>query len=521
MQNLIALWNALDTRRRAVVVGATLAVFAAVLILSRMASAPALSLLYSGLDPAAAGEVIAALESRGVAYTVSGDSIHVPADQRDGLRMELAADGLPAASGKGYELLDSLSGFGTTAQMFDAAQWRAIEGELSRTLLAQPAIRAARVHIARAPSRSFGQDQPMSASVAVTPRSGRISQEQAQAIRHLVAAAVAGMTSDQVQVIDSINGLIPLENATVSAAADTKAAEIRRNVERLLAARVGQGRAVVEVAVELVTESESITERKLDPQGRVAISSDSETQSGNQTTPGGAVTVASNLPDQQTAANQGGSSNEKQRETVNYELSETRREVQRAPGDIRRLSVAVLVDAAEKLDANGTATREPRSDEELVVLHDLVASAVGLDEDRGDVLTLRSLEFQPDPETGTLAEAGMLSGSIDLKTLVQLSILALVTLGLGLFVIRPILASGRRVLPAPAPALALAGVGGGMVLDGIIDDGVDLPQMPVIGTDDASTEEDPVSRLRRLIGERQAESVEILRGWMEAAEERG
>jgi flagellar M-ring protein FliF len=68
--------------------------------------------------------------------------------------MALAAEGLPAAGGAGYELLDNLSGFGTTSQMFDAAYWRAKEGELARTLLAMPEIKAARVHIASAPSRS-------------------------------------------------------------------------------------------------------------------------------------------------------------------------------------------------------------------------------------------------------------------------------------------------------------------------------------------------------------------------------
>ena len=67
--------------------------------------------------------------------------------------MTLAAEGLPANSGTGYELLDSLSGFGTTSQMFDAAYWRAKEGELARTLLAMPQIRAARVHLASAPAR--------------------------------------------------------------------------------------------------------------------------------------------------------------------------------------------------------------------------------------------------------------------------------------------------------------------------------------------------------------------------------
>jgi flagellar M-ring protein FliF len=75
------------------------AVFAAVLVLSRLAAAPQMALLYSGLDPAAAGAVVAALEARGVPHHVYADAIQVPADRRDSLRMELAAEGLPAATG--------------------------------------------------------------------------------------------------------------------------------------------------------------------------------------------------------------------------------------------------------------------------------------------------------------------------------------------------------------------------------------------------------------------------------------
>ncbi|MBE0554680.1 MAG: flagellar M-ring protein FliF, partial [Rhodobacteraceae bacterium] len=148
MQNLLSIWAALDGRRRALVAGATVAVFLAVIALSRMAASPDLALLYAGLEGAAAGEVIAALDQRGIAHEVRGDSIWVPAAERDSLRMTLAAEGLPANSGSGYELLDGLSGFGTTAQMFDAAYWRAKEGELARTIQSNPQIRAARVHIA-------------------------------------------------------------------------------------------------------------------------------------------------------------------------------------------------------------------------------------------------------------------------------------------------------------------------------------------------------------------------------------
>ena len=125
MQQILASWGALDTRRRIIVAGATFLVFAAILALSSMASRSNLALLYAGLDPSQAGEIITALDQRAVAYEVRGDSLYVDATQRDQLRMMLASEGLPKSGGNGYELLDSLSGFGTTSQMFDAAYWRA------------------------------------------------------------------------------------------------------------------------------------------------------------------------------------------------------------------------------------------------------------------------------------------------------------------------------------------------------------------------------------------------------------
>ena len=530
MQNLLSLWASLDNRRRVFVLGATVAMFLAVLSLARVASTPNLALLYSGLDSAAAGNVVAALEARNVAYAIDGDAIKVDAAQRDSLRMQLAADGLPETNGTGYELLDGLSGFGTTSQMFDAAYWRAKEGELARTILASPQIRAARVHVAQAPSQPFALDQTPTASVTVTTANGSLSAGQAAAIRHLVAAAVSGLQPDDVAVIDSVAGLIPSarEGDNPATSGDQRAAALKKNVERLLAARVGPEKAVVEVSVEVVTEREAVTERSFDPQGRVAISSETESTSDSATGGSGGVTVASNLPQNDGAA-AGGEQSQRSgsKERVNYEVSETQRDILRLPGAVKKLSVAVLVDEQTVVAADGTATRQPRSPEELTVLRELVASAVGLDEARGDVLTLRSLSFEPVAAAGVLAEASLLPGlaTLNVMAIVQMAVLALVALVLGLFVLRPILTGGVRALPAPESLLALPGVttsAMGVVLDGEIDD-IGFPQTNMnlsFGDEPAEDLLDPVARLRKLIEERQAESVEILRGWMEMDEEK-
>ena len=531
MQNVIAIWTSLDLRRRIIMVGATIAMFAAVLALSRMAGQPEMGLLYAGLEPSAAGEVVAALDQRGVAYEISGDSILVDVAQRDALRMALASEGLPAAGGGGYELLDSLTGFGTTSQMFDAAYWRAKEGEIARTLLAMPEVRAARVHIASAPTRAFQPEAKPTASVTLTTVSGSLSEAQARAIRHLVASAVAGMTPDAVQIIDTVAGLIGGQESQEFDAsdADDRAAAVKGNVERLLAARVGAGKAVVEVSIDLVSEREAITERKFDPQGRVAISSETEERSGSSTEPGGEVTVASNLPEgDANAGGQGKSETTETKERVNYEVSETSREILRSPGAVRRMTVAVMVDGVETTAADGTRTWVARPEEELATLRELVASAVGLDEARGDVLTLKSLEFQPlaIPE-GTEATTSLIPqfGTIGVMSMIQTAVLAVVALVLGLFVIRPVLTSANRAaLPAPDAPLALPSAmdSGAMALNGELDDGFGFGGFATAGGDQfngETAEEDPASRLRRLIEERQTESIEILRGWMELEEE--
>ena len=365
MQQLLNLWNTLDARRRMIVILASVAMFAAVRGLARMASAPAMSLLYSGLESGAAGEVVAALEQRGVAYDVRGGAIMVDAARRDELRMTLAGEGLPANSSRGYELLDSLSGFGTTSQMFNAAYWRAKEGELARTIVSHPAISTARVHIANSGSNPFQRDITGSASIAVTTAAGGISPKQARALQFLVASAVTGLSPEDVSVIDGNGELISAAEEAPANATDERADTLRQKVTRLLEARVGPGNAVVEVSVETVTRSELLRERVIDPESRTVISTDTEERSGTSSDSGGDVTVASNLPDGDAGGDSSSSQNSETRERVNYEISETEREVTLAPGAIKRLSVAVLVNGTSGTDANGAPVFEPRSDEEL------------------------------------------------------------------------------------------------------------------------------------------------------------
>lgn len=524
MQQIKTIWANLDTAKRLALVLATLSVFVGVLVLSRMAAAPNLQLLYAGLEPAAAGEVVRALEQQGAAYEVRRDSIYVDAAARDSLRMTLASEGLPTNGGRGYEMLDSLNGFSTTSQMFDAAYWRAKEGELARTIVASPHVSMARVHISNTSPNPFRRGSDPTASVTVTPTSAPITSAQANALRFLVSSAVAGLTPENVAILDA-NGAIlgAQETAAPNSTERDRADALRERVLRLVEARVGPGNAVVEVSVATISQSELIRETRFDPDSRVAISSDLEERSDNSQGQSGAVTVASNLPDGDAAEPPTNTSQASEtRERINYEVSQTELEIQRVPGDIKRISVAVLVNKTAAVGPDGTITYSDRPETELEDLRALVAAAVGYDESRGDEITLRAMEIQPAEPAGTPAAVSFLDRfPIDVMSLVQMAVLAAVVLGLAVFVLRPLLLS-----PPPVPALAAPAPGTRddrelpPALTGEIanaGDSFEPQESGINGTGLAQLEPTnaSVDRLRNLIGDRQEETVEILRSWME------
>jgi len=240
VQQIKNVWASLDTRKQIMVVTAVVAMFVSVLTLTKMAASPTMTLLYAGLEGQTAGETVRALEGLNVPFDVRGGSIYVPASQRDQLRMTLAAEGLPAMGARGYELLDSLSGFGTTSQMFDAAYWRAKEGELARTIVASPFVSQARVHIANSDSNPFRQKNDPTASVSIVPAGTPVTPAQANALRYLIASAVAGLRVENVAIIDASGILIGSpDSAAGPNTADERAQLLRERVLHLVEAWVG------------------------------------------------------------------------------------------------------------------------------------------------------------------------------------------------------------------------------------------------------------------------------------------
>lgn len=531
MKNIATIWNGLTNGRKMALLVALAATFIGVLAIGALGTTKRTELLYSGLDAAAAGEVVAALDARNIVYEVKGGAIYVDSMERDRLRMSLAAEGLPAVGAKGYELLDNLSGFGTTSQMFDAAYWRAKEGELARTIVAAPHIRSARVHLSPANTRPFQRGGQARAAVTVSTTTGTLSRDQANALRHLLAASIDSLPIANVSVIDDVAGLIASgESDSANMASDEMGERIRHRVERLLSARVGSGNAVVEVAIDRVTQRETVIERLIDPESQVAISAESEKRS--ETSAGGdaGVTVASNLPDGEGAGPAGSesSSTNETRERKNYEISETQREIKRDPGDVKRLTVAVLLNHVTETSADGATQTVPRAEEEIAALKSLVASAVGFDEARGDVITIETMPFvQSADGSAVLGTSATSSLALDIMGIIQMLIIAAVVLILGLFVLKPILTSIPRRSGAGETLELTANVtetadtpseSADSSLPDLSDGFATMGEPLDFGGFDTSTDfggDSPVSRLKTLIAERQEESIQLLQSWID------
>ena len=401
--------------------------------------------------------------------------------------------------------------------MFDAAYWRAREGELARTIMAGEDVASARVHIATPGRSPFARDRDATASVTMQVKNGAVPAELAEAVQSLVAGAVRGLTVESVSVVDSRSGRVVSRDASARDGVERaeRLAEMRAAVDRLLSARVGPGRFVAEVNVETTTDVEQLRETIIDPDSRVVVSTDTQESTASEVGGSGqGVTVASNLPDGDAAG--GGSDSRSNstdtRERVNYEVSETQRQVTRGAGAVERVTVAVMVDGVTAEDGTWT----PRAEDELDAIRELVGSAVGIREGRGDVVTVRSLPFE------ALADAGIgdvnapfLTGA-QVVRLASVAALLIAALAVPAMVVRPLLAKRDAAAALPAPdGLAALDDGDELAELPALDDG-GLGDLPLLGDDsgDEVEDADPVDRLRRLIEDRRDETVEVLKDWI-------
>ncbi|MFC5358622.1 flagellar basal-body MS-ring/collar protein FliF [Azospirillum himalayense] len=473
MTGLIDNLRTLGRTRLLVLAGTGVGIVLAVATMAVLLSRPHMTPLYTGLEPAEAGRIVKAVEAMGVPVSAAfdGTAVQVPEAEVPRLRMLLAEKGLPSRGGIGYELFDTDKPLGITSFMQRMNRLRAMEGELARTIETLSGIEAARVHIVLPDREEFSRAAPTPTASIVVRMRGRapLERRQALSIRHLVSAAVPNLKPSAVTVLDASGEVLLTEedgDARSSAKVDGLRAghetRISRAIEQMLVARLGQGNVRVQVAVDVETKREVVRSQSFDPNSQVVRSTQTvqEQDRSLDSTGEPPVTAEQNLPQREVRAqaqnNRSSSDSKRQEETINYEISNVARETVIEPGDIRRVSVAVLVNGTWATAQDGTRSYEARSPEELQRITELVRSAMGFSEARGDRVTVDNLEFvNLAPELGAREPMAEIVDTLsrNVMTLIQWVIL-LVLCGLLIVLgLRPLI---RRVFPAPEPVAAEA-----------------------------------------------------------------
>ncbi|HYD84109.1 MAG TPA: flagellar basal-body MS-ring/collar protein FliF, partial [Opitutus sp.] len=277
-QSLLDLWKQLGLNQRVSLVVAALAVIAGLVGVALWSQRPDYQLLYARLSEKDAAAIIGQLQTQNIPHVVTagGTAVQVPSDQVYKLRMDLASKGLPSGDGVGFEIFDK-GQFGLSDFVQRTNYLRAVQGELSRTIMQVHGVRAARVMIVQPENRLLLTDQGVksTASVFVDVGGGRLDLDQVNAIRHLVANAVQGLAADQVAVIDN-RGRTLSEELKQDPTLGSASSQMRyrqqvedyfaKKVESMLAAVIGPGNAVVRVSAEIETEATTLTAERFDPE---------------------------------------------------------------------------------------------------------------------------------------------------------------------------------------------------------------------------------------------------------------
>jgi len=450
-------------------------VFLAVGLGSYYLSRPEYETLYAGLESQDAARIGAALHESGISFDVNpeGTAVLVHPGQASRARMLLAEKGLPSSASAGYELFDKMGAIGLTSFMQEITRVRALEGEIGRTVQGMKGVRAARVHIVMADTGSFRRStqQPSASVVIRTDSSADFSS--AQAIRHLVAAAVPGLTVDKVRVLSTDGTVLASGDGSFNTAPTkmlelerTVATELKQNVSETLAPYIGIDNFQLSVAARLNIDKRQINETAFDPESRFersrrTIKERSNSRDAGNTQP---VGVDQNLPAEQGQGtggdNSSSRSSDRKEELKNFEANSKTISTVSDGYRIDALTVAVVVNRKRLEALLGQGVTQEAIDAKLKEVESLVASATGADMKRGDRITVAAVEFMPRSEMlEALPDSGITAYLYDqMGTLVK----ALAVLGaaiiLAWFGLRP---AARMLLEfQPTPVMAVAAEAG-------------------------------------------------------------
>ncbi len=556
VNGLVEQFRRFGAARLAAMLAVTLALIGFFAFVMLRMSQPAMGVLFADLSSQDVSAITKDLDTRGIKYELRGDGQTILAPRADvpKLRLELAGKGIPSGGGVGYEIFDKGDAFSSTSFVQNINHLRALEGELSRTIRSIGRVQAARVHLVIPERRLFERDrEPPRASIALK-LAGDLDNAQVRAIRHLVSSAVDGLKPERVSIVDERGRLLADgaqgEQGMIGVALDERQGVIERRiksqVDDIVASIVGPGRARVQVSALLDSNRIESRSETFDPESKVIRSSQNRTEASASNEQREGVTVGNELPGaQQNQGQQQGQQRDtssKNEEVVNYEISRTTRTEVQEGGRVRKLSVAVLVDGVYTRQGNET-NYQPRSQEELERIGQLVRTAIGFDRQRGDQVEVVNLRFAEAPQAPTdLTEQTLMQQLLsftreDIVRFAEMGVIALLILIVLMVVVRPLLKQvlapdhELRAIPSfmrngmvvvdqgtgdpstfsSASGGAGAGTGGE---PGQLD--VDAPseRMLAIAQIKGQLKAQSVEKIGAMVAQNPADSVAVLRGWI-------
>ncbi|WP_322527468.1 flagellar basal-body MS-ring/collar protein FliF [Salinicola sp. LHM] len=565
--------NRLQRNPRIPLIVAGAAAVAIVIALLLWARSPEYRVLYSTLTDADGGRIITQLDTMGIPYEFSegGQALLVPADQVRQTRLRLAEQGLPEASGVGFELMDDQA-FGISQFAEQVNYQRALEGELARTIGTLGSVERARVHLAMAkPSVFVRESEPASASVVLDLQPGRVLGEgQVNAIVHMVSSSVPQLAIDDVTVIDQNGDLLSRSNRNNNQLDGSQLDYVNnledqyaQRIEAILAPIVGARNVRAQVTAQIDFSQREQTAERYGPnqapnEAAVRSQQTSSSYQSNGDLAMGVPGALSNQPpgvaaspinaqgtqaqtdgaddadnaDNQNADTQGTETADttdtgraRHDSTINYEVDRTVEHVKEHSGDIERLSAAIVVNYRDGVDEDGNPTQVALSDTEMEQIRGLVRQAMGFSAARGDALEVVNSPFQIDaqdfdtlpwwqtPEVWSLG-----------KSVLKYLVVALVALFLWFKVVKPLLRRqtaepAPAPVAAPAPATGAAAAAGAASYQAVSDSGVS--DEPVEGSRrersrrGASSYEQDLKEVREIAQEDPRLVAMVVRSWMD------
>ena len=391
LQPLVQIFNKLSISQRLLIGGLIVLSFFFLILVMFFLNEPDYSALYTNLASEDASQVIEYLSEQKIPYKIddNGQTIRIPKEKLYEMRLSLAARGVPNSGIVGYEIFDKNT-MGMSEFMQKLSYKRALEGELARTIIQQTNIEAARVHIVF-PAKSVFRDEqkePTASVVLKLKNTSDLPKKNVMAISHLVASSVEGLKPNKVTIVDSKGRLLSEEAEENSLGAITsKQYELKNNVENYLANKaqsildnvLGFGNSIIKINVDLDFNQVEKTMETYDPESQVIISEQiTKTESGGKS-----------ISDSNVVNNENN--------ITNYEISKTVQRVIEGTGNIKRVTVAAVINGITKEIKKGDLVEtvvEPRPEEQLQKLEPIIKQSVGYDPGRNDIVSVVSIPFE-------------------------------------------------------------------------------------------------------------------------------